>query len=178
MFQKPRRRQTALVLGATFAVGLSACGGVTQFNDTTPINVAGPVQAMPPATLVKRVEIKNDHIEITDSILFEVDTANIRPESHGLLDEIVGVLADNPQLTKVDIIGHTSDDGEDSYNQTLSDKRAKAVLAYFTTHGIDASRLGAKGMGEAQPIADNTTSAGRKKNRRVEFLILEQGGTK
>jgi outer membrane protein OmpA-like peptidoglycan-associated protein len=91
---------------------------------------------------------------------------------------VVEVLQKNPQIAKLSIIGHTDSDGADTYNQQLSDKRAKAVLAYFTSHGVEAGRLTAIGKGESAPVASNDTAAGREQNRRVEFLIVEAGGAK
>jgi OOP family OmpA-OmpF porin len=169
------RRIAAAIPVFTLCFGLAACGGVIQFSDT--ISVMGPAPVAPPAP-PKRVEVTKDHIEIREKILFEIDTANINPASHDLLDEIAKVLTENPQITKVDVIGHTSSEGADPYNQKLSESRAKAVRAYLTSHGIQAKRLSSKGLGEAQPIADNETEEGREKNRRVEFLIVEQGGEK
>ncbi len=156
---------------------LAGCGGVIKFADSSAIAIRGPAR-VPVVEAPKRVEVKEDHLEITEKIQFEIDKDDIKPESHGLLNEIVQVLRDNPQIKKVDVNGHTDDDGEEGYNQDLSDRRAKAVVAYLTSHGIDASRLTAKGFGESKPIADNSTSAGREKNRRVEFLIVEQDSGK
>jgi outer membrane protein OmpA-like peptidoglycan-associated protein len=177
-----RARVGAITLAA--ALALTGCGGVTKFQDTTPISVSGPTPEPPPAppppppAKPKRVEVKLDRIEITEKIQFELAKATILPESHSLLDEIVEVFRENAQIKKVNIVGHTSDEGADAYNQTLSEQRAQAVLAYLTSHGIAAGRLTAKGMGETQPLAENTTEAGREKNRRVEFLIVEQDTTK
>jgi len=151
---------------------LSGCGGVIKFADSTPIAIRGPAPAV--AEVPKRVEVKADRIEITEKIQFELDKADIKSESHGLLDEIVQVMRDNPQIKKVDVNGHSDSDGADNYNMDLSARRAKAVVAYLTGHGIDAARLNSKGFGETKPIADNETSAGKEKNRRVEFLIVEQ----
>jgi outer membrane protein OmpA-like peptidoglycan-associated protein len=91
---------------------------------------------------------------------------------------VVEVLKKNAGIAKLSIIGHTDSDGADTYNQQLSEKRAKSVLAYLTGHGVDATRLSAVGKGESAPIASNDNAAGREQNRRVEFLIVEQGGAK
>jgi len=71
--------------------------------------------------------------------------------------------------------GYASAEGDDFYNKQLSDRRAKAVMKYVVAHGVDDSRLVAKGFGEESPIASNDTEEGREKNRRVEFNILERG---
>ena len=70
---------------------------------------------------------------------------------------------------KAKISGHTDSDGEEVYNQKLSEKRAEAVLEYLTKKGIDKARLSSIGYGESKPIKDNSTEKGKKLNRRVEF---------
>lgn len=86
------------------------------------------------------------------------------------LEAVVEFLA-NQQEVQVDVFGHTDAQGKDSYNQTLSEGRAKAVLTYLVSRGIDARRLSSKGFGETQPIASNETADGRAQNRRVELLL-------
>jgi len=172
----PQRASIAHLCIAFVAVGLGACGGITAFEDTTPIVLRSP--APPPAPEPARVAVTADHIEITEKIQFALDKAEILPASHSLLDEVVEVLKKNAGIAKLSIIGHTDSDGADTYNQQLSEKRAKSVLAYLTGHGVDATRLSAVGKGESAPIASNDNAAGREQNRRVEFLIVEQGGAK
>jgi outer membrane protein OmpA-like peptidoglycan-associated protein len=167
------------IMAGAIVLALSGCGGVMTFSDSTPIRISGPAPEKPAEPPKKRrVEVKLDRIEITEKIQFELDKAVIRPESFGLLDEIVSVLKENDHIKKVDIVGHTSDEGDERYNQQLSERRAKSVLDYLTSHGIDPARLNAKGFGESQPIASNANEAGREKNRRVEFIIVEQDTTK
>lgn len=156
---------------------LSACGGVTRFNDTTPFVVASPAPPPPPPPPPPpRVEVQKDRIVINEKIQFAIDKAEILPVSHSLLNEVVSAIKAHPEIKKVAIHGHTDDDGDEQYNQGLSELRAKAVLDYLVAQGIDAARLEAKGFGESQPIADNKTFQGREQNRRVEFLIVEQEG--
>lgn len=185
--QRNQRRRVQRALLVALTLGLSACGGVTKFSDTTAIAVKGPAPEAPPAAppkialspalKPKRVEVMADRIDIKEKIQFELDKATIKSESNDLLDEITKVFSENPQIKKVEIIGHTSDEGADKYNKTLSEKRAQAVVAYLTSHGIDKNRLVAKGLGESKPIADNKSEEGKEKNRRVEFLIVEQDVT-
>jgi OOP family OmpA-OmpF porin len=122
----------------------------------------------------KRGEVTADAIEINDTILFEFDKAIIRPESFELMDEITQVVKDNPRIKKISIEGHTDDDGKASYNKKLSQKRADSVMKYLVEHGVDAARLTAVGHGEEIPMVPNDTDENKEKNRRVEFLILEQ----
>ncbi|MDH5185780.1 MAG: OmpA family protein [candidate division WOR-3 bacterium] len=105
-------------------------------------------------------------------VYFDFDKATIRPESYPVLDDAAKILKDNPKIM-VEIQGHTDYQGSDSYNQTLSDKRAYSVVQYLVkTHGIEIKRLKAVGYGESKPIASNETLEGRALNRRVEFVIL------
>jgi outer membrane protein OmpA-like peptidoglycan-associated protein len=73
---------------------------------------------------------------------------------------------------KVEVAGHTDSANSDTYNLDLSQRRADAVLNYFVSKGVETDRLSAKGYGEAEPIADNSTTEGRFKNRRVELRSL------
>ncbi len=108
----------------------------------------------------------------TTGILFDFQSAVIKPESYGVVKEIAGVLKDNGGL-EVKVIGHTSNDGDDNANMELSKKRAAAVKDLLTSEfGIDASRIETEGKGETQPIADNKTKEGKAANRRVEFIKL------
>jgi OmpA-OmpF porin, OOP family len=106
----------------------------------------------------------------TTGILFDVNSATIKPESNGVLKEIADALAKFPDF-KVKIIGHTDSDGSDASNLTLSQKRSAAVKDALTNDfGIDASRISTEGKGETIPIADNKTKEGKMQNRRVEFV--------
>ncbi len=102
-------------------------------------------------------------------ILFDTDKAFLKPESVPPLQEIVKLLQQNASL-KVEIQGHTDDQGSDEHNMTLSDNRARTVLQYLTLFGIAPERLTAKGYGETTPVAPNDTPEGRAKNRRVELV--------
>lgn len=108
----------------------------------------------------------------TTGILFDVNSAGIRPESYGTLKEIAAVLTENGTV-KVKIIGHTDSDGDDAQNTALSKKRAEAVKAALVSDfGIDGSRMQTDGKGESEPAASNTTLEGKAGNRRVEFVKI------
>jgi len=104
-------------------------------------------------------------------ILFDYDKATLKQESDKQLQHIVTLLLQNPEL-KVEIQGHTDNEGEEGYNLTLSDKRANTVLQYIQLFGISSERLLAKGYGESQPVSSNDTEEGRAKNRRVELVKM------
>lgn len=160
------------------SAGAAACGGITRFEDTTPIVLKSPVPPPEPAPAPARVEVKQDRIEIKEKIQFAFNAAEILPASDGLLNEVASAIKQHAEIKKVGIQGHTDSDGENAYNQELSQRRATAVLNWLKAHGVEGSRLEAKGFGESKPIADNATPEGKEKNRRVEFLILEQEGVK
>jgi outer membrane protein OmpA-like peptidoglycan-associated protein len=106
------------------------------------------------------------------SIEFETGSAVIKPASYQLLDEIFesAVVAEG---LKLGIYGHTDNSGSDAVNIPLSEKRANAVKEYLQKKGLKENRMEAKGYGATQPIAPNTTDAGRSKNRRVEIVLGE-----
>jgi OOP family OmpA-OmpF porin len=106
----------------------------------------------------------------TTGILFDVNTATLKPESYGVLKEIGDILSKNPALNIL-IIGHTDSDGSDADNLQLSKKRSAAVKAALVTDfSIDESRIKTDGKGEAEALDDNKTKEGRAANRRVEFI--------
>ena len=107
-------------------------------------------------------------------IQFDVDSAEIKPESYATLDRFGAVLGSRLADARICIVGHTDNAGEADYNQALSERRANAVTRYLIGHHpIDQAQILARGAGETAPIAANDTEAGRAKNRRVEFLRLE-----
>lgn len=109
---------------------------------------------------------------VTNGILFDVNSDNIKPESGTVLKEIATTLQENPTV-KIKIIGHTDSDGDANTNLALSKKRALAVKnSLINFYGIDASRMQTDGKGESQPVQPNTTADGKAQNRRVEFIKL------
>lgn len=107
-----------------------------------------------------------------NNIFFEHDKAELQKTSYTELDRLVKLLKLYEEWN-IEIGGHTDNNGSDSYNKELSQKRAAAVRYYLIEQGIDGSRLSAKGYGEEKPVATNDTDKGRAENRRVEFTILE-----
>jgi OmpA-OmpF porin, OOP family len=119
------------------------------------------------------IVVTEKEIRITQQIQFEFNKSVIRPGiSFKILDEVVGVLNDNPKIT-LEVQGHTDNVGSDAYNMKLSQARADSVRAYLVGHGTDASRLTGKGYGFHQPLVPNTTQANRDLNRRVQFIRTE-----
>lgn len=109
---------------------------------------------------------------VLNNIFFESGRAELKPISYVELNKAADLLKDNATMI-IEIGGHTDNLGSDDLNLALSQKRADAVMEYLKLAGIEEARLKAKGYGETQPIADNSTDDGRAKNRRTEFEIVE-----
>ncbi|WP_438027884.1 OmpA family protein [Sorangium sp. So ce233] len=120
------------------------------------------------------VRIEGSQIVILQQVQFPTGRAEIEPESFELLSEVAAVLEEHPEIARVAVDGHTDNQGADQANLRLSQRRALAVVAWLTAHGIDARRLEARGFGARRPIADNRTREGRARNRRVEFQIRKR----
>ncbi|MGI9546521.1 MAG: OmpA family protein [Flavobacteriaceae bacterium] len=106
----------------------------------------------------------------TNGILFDSGSANIQPQSMGIIRQISQALTQEKSM-KLYIIGHTDSDGTDASNRALSKSRAEAVKnALVKIYNVSANRLDTKGKGEAEPVADNSTAEGKAQNRRVEFI--------
>ncbi|MBK9365692.1 MAG: OmpA family protein [Deltaproteobacteria bacterium] len=135
------------------------------------------------ATLVfelgeRKVEVNTDSVKILEQVFFDLDKSTIRPESFALLDQVANTLLLNPQLRRVEIQGHTDSQGTAEYNLALSQARAEAVRAYLIQRGVAEYRLVAVGYGLSQPLTQETSESKRALNRRVQFVILEQGAAK
>lgn len=123
---------------------------------------------------------ERNKIFVLDNIYFGYDSADIRREAARELDKLVVLLNDNPDL-KIEMSSHTDSIASEAYNLQLSQRRAESTVNYLIRKGIATDRLVAKGYGESKPIARNTNPdgsdnpAGRQKNRRTEFKILEIG---
>jgi outer membrane protein OmpA-like peptidoglycan-associated protein len=121
----------------------------------------------------KVIELKNIAIGskiALRNIFFDTGKSTLRPESNSELDRLLKLMKDVPTL-KIEISGHTDNTGSATLNETLSQSRAEAVVAYLTSKGIAANRMVAKGYGASKPIASNNSDDGKQQNRRTEFEI-------
>lgn len=109
-------------------------------------------------------------VEFSEKILFGYDRSDLSAGAEDNLDKLVNVLKEYPD-TNIEIQGHTDSKGTESYNQSLSDRRAGAVATYLRNRGVTSSRVSIRGYGETAPVASNDTDDGRSQNRRVNFLI-------
>lgn len=121
-------------------------------------------------------KVTSEKIEIATKIPFEFGKARLLKAAEFVLDDVVDVLLQHPELAKIRVEGHTDNTGEEAANITLSDQRAAAVVEYLVGRGVPAARLEARGFGLSKPVAPNDTEEGRAKNRRVEFVIAGAGG--
>jgi outer membrane protein OmpA-like peptidoglycan-associated protein len=108
-----------------------------------------------------------------NKVYFDLGQASILPKSYGQLEGLVGMMRDNPKM-KIQVVGHTDNQGDSKLNKRLSVRRAFEVRQYLIGQGIDDKRIKFKGMGDSAPITQNDTEENRSNNRRVEFIILDK----
>lgn len=115
---------------------------------------------------------QGDQIQLAlpSDISFASGQANIQPQFYQPLNDVASTLNEFPQ-TAVDIIGHADSQGAEDFNQRLSEQRAQSVQSYLLNQNVRPVRMAAIGYGETRPIADNSTAAGRARNRRVEIIL-------
>jgi outer membrane protein OmpA-like peptidoglycan-associated protein len=120
-----------------------------------------------------RIVIRKGKVLVYGKVLFPIGSADISPKSERLLDDMARLIAEPRPVRRLEIQGYTDSTGDAEFNRKLSQTRAEAVRAALIKRGIDGHRLVARGYGEDDPIAPNVTNAGRARNRRVEFTILD-----
>ncbi|MBI2771569.1 MAG: OmpA family protein [Burkholderiales bacterium] len=135
-----------------------------------PAPAPAPAPAAAPAVAATKVTYAAD-------AFFDFDKSVLKPEGKAKLDDLVGKVKDI-NLEVIIAVGHTDSVGSDAYNQKLSVRRAESVKAYLVSKGIEKNRVYTEGKGEKQPVADNKTSEGRAKNRRVEIEVVGTRATK
>lgn len=138
--------------------------------------VAGKPHTDPKKHGCPEARVEQNQIRILERVEFEYNSAKLRPESEKVLNAVLEVLTAHPEFTKLSIQGHTDDRGDDAYNKSLSQRRAKSVVEWFVKKGIKKERLVPVGYGEEKPLDTNATEEGRQNNRRVEFHIEEIDG--
>jgi outer membrane protein OmpA-like peptidoglycan-associated protein len=119
---------------------------------------------------VERTDEDELNVVMKSDILFDVDSAALRPDSRTTLDEISGVFARYPEQT-IRVQGHADATGGEEYNQALSERRAGSVRDYMVERGVASDRIEAVGFGELRPRDTNDTPEGRQLNRRVEIHV-------
>ena len=132
--------------------------------------VAAPAPAPAPAPVVAPVPT-SEKVSYSADAFFDFDKAVLKPAGKASLDDLSSKLQ-GINLEVIIAVGHTDSIGTDAYNQKLSIRRAEAVKAYLLSKGVEANRIYTEGKGEKQPVADNKSTAGRAKNRRVEIEVV------
>ncbi|KAB2314640.1 TolC family outer membrane protein [Betaproteobacteria bacterium SCN2] len=148
----------------TAPVGDADGDGVTDDKDKCPDT--------PKGTRVDHTGCPLQDVTILKGVNFDFDKDTLRPDAKPILDEAAAVMQRYPEI-KVEIGGHTDSVGSDEYNRDLSDRRARTVMDYFISKGVDAGRLSSKGYGEAAPVTGNESASGRAQNRRVEMRVIK-----
>ena len=187
-----RQKGTAVGAGVGAGVG-AAVGSVTGGKAGTGALIGGALgavagnlwskrqedrrKAMEQATQGTNVEVTRTadnqlKINIPNDISFDVGSAAIKPQLRTVLDPFATSLQGDPSA-QITIIGHTDSTGSDALNNRLSIERADSVRDYIVTRGVSAGRVATAGRGDREPIADNSSDAGRAKNRRVEIFLRE-----
>ncbi|ANX04506.1 hypothetical protein PG2T_10155 [Immundisolibacter cernigliae] len=159
---KENHNDWVMMVGVTIPLGKRA-----EAPAPAPVAMAEPEPTPPPAPppVTETVVLKGVNF------CFDCDT--LSGEAQAILDgDAMAIVQHHPNAT-FEVAGHTDAVGSDTYNQSLSQRRASNVSAYLVQKGVDASRVTAVGYGESQPVADNSTAAGRAENRRVELRITE-----
>jgi outer membrane protein OmpA-like peptidoglycan-associated protein len=161
-----RHDRTEKILGA--GIGAVAGAGIGAYMDAQE-------RKLREQTAGSGIDVERDGdnllLRMPSGITFAYDKADVQPQFQPTLDQVASILAEYPK-TYIDVYGHTDSDGSDAYNQSLSERRAQSVAAYLNTHGVQSARMATRGYGETQPIATNTTEAGKAANRRVEIKIV------
>lgn len=159
------RRQRALI-GA--GVGALAGGSIGYYMDRQEDKLRAELEGT--GVSVTRIG-DNITLNMPGNVTFATDSSDLRPAFFDVLVSVGKVLKEFDR-TVVEVAGHTDSTGSDSYNQDLSERRASTVSDYLQTHGVSNQRLITIGMGEALPVADNSTTSGRQANRRVEITMV------
>ncbi|MBE7369220.1 OmpA family protein [Ramlibacter pallidus] len=159
--------------GALIGAGVGAAGGYIWSQ-----HMEQKKQAMQRATMGSGVAVVQTpdnqlKLEVPSDVSFAVGRADINPRMRPILDQFASGLAQQ-QGTEVRIIGHTDNTGSDELNNRLSLDRAQSVRDYLLSRGVRADSVQIAGRGEREPVAENTTEAGRAKNRRVEIFLGER----
>lgn len=159
-----------LPLGAAYTISANAPNYYPLYENINVIYERGNIKILKDLIIVP---IEVGQSVTLNNIFFESGKAALKRESFEELNRVINFMKENQKI-KIEIAGHTDNVGSSSTNLKLSQARAKAVAGYISSRGISYSRIISKGYGFMKPVASNRTAAGRAKNRRVEFTILDK----
>jgi len=152
------------ILGA--AIGGAAGGVIGNYMDDQAEEMQRDLEGA-------KIERVGEGIKVTfdSGILFDVDKSDLRPEAQRNIEDLAKIL-NKYEDTNILLEGHTDSDGSDDYNMALSERRARSVASYLAQQEVASARMTITWYGESQPVADNTSVAGKQQNRRVEVAIM------
>lgn len=159
------RRQRALILAG---VGALAGGAIGNYQDRQEAALRAELEGT--GVSVTRIG-DNITLNMPGNVTFATDSSDLSPAFFDVLNSVGTVLGEFEQ-TVVEVAGHTDSTGSESYNQSLSERRATSVTSYLSSQGVIRERLITVGMGELRPVSDNGTAEGRQANRRVEITMV------
>jgi outer membrane protein OmpA-like peptidoglycan-associated protein len=158
---------------SAIGAGLGALGGYVWSKNMEDKKRAMEQATAGTGTVVTQTPDNQLKLTIPNDISFDSGRHDIKPNLRPILDQFAQGLAQQ-QSTEVRIIGHTDNTGSDAVNNPLSVNRAQSTRDYLVARGVNASRITIDGRGEREPIADNSTEAGRARNRRIEIFLAER----
>ncbi len=150
--------------------------GVPDAEDQCPDKAGSATAAKKGCPEEQLAEVVGEDIKIHGKILFERGNATLDPSDDPILDKVAEIMKAKKDIELVEVEGHADHQGDARTNVTLTDNRAKSVVAALVKRGVEANRLVARGYGEYCPIEAGDTPAAHENNRRVEFKILKHGG--
>ena len=164
-------KSTLVGAGIGAVLGGVAGGSIGRYMD----NQEAALQQQFAASEAANIQRNADVLAVTfkSDVLFDINSAVLKPGANTEINRVSQVLVQYPQTT-IQIAGHTDSTGSEVYNQQLSERRAMSVQNALANQGVASSRMRTIGFGESQPVADNTTEAGRQLNRRVVVTITPQ----
>jgi outer membrane protein OmpA-like peptidoglycan-associated protein len=163
--------------GAAIGAGVGALGGYVWSRHMEQKKLAMERATMGSGVAVSQTADNQLKLNIPADVSFDTGRADIKPNMRPILDQFASGLSGQPN-TEVRIIGHADATGSDAMNDQLSLQRAQATRSYLASRGVDPSRIMVAGRGEREPVADNSTEAGRARNRRVEIFLGERVATR
>lgn len=171
--ENPTRINESIILSHPKAYYLIDDVAVYQDKTPPPTPVTKPIAPTKPVNTFKETPIIVGTTIELKNVEFDTNSDILKPSSYPELSELIAWLQSSPSV-KIGIHGHTDNVGSNADNLQLSINRAKRIFDYLINKGIQPNRLNSKGFGESNPIADNTSDEGRKRNRRVEFIVVSK----
>jgi outer membrane protein OmpA-like peptidoglycan-associated protein len=159
--------------GALIGAGVGAAGGYVWSQHMQQKKLAMERATVGTGVAVTQTQDNQLKVNVPSDVSFDTGRADIKPNMRPILDQLANGLSAQPN-TEVRVIGHTDSTGSDALNSRLSVDRAEATKNYLAARGVNPRNIVIAGRGESEPIADNSSDAGRARNRRVEIYLGER----